>query len=188
MSPQLIICDFAFKGFWENRLFDYNLIKNYPGASVWPLLKDRVSKGYECITSDVFLKRDDSSYQKAFLISEMITPLTAKVLKRKNVIPLCVLSGESPNVAIGFYKNLKKNTDFFHNAMLFEGCKEYVSDRTNFIPFYWPNRYNQILHKSNWKDRKYLVMIASNKKRLMVNENKLFSKQRQFLKSCIWNI
>lgn len=180
-----VIFDFAFDDFSNNRLFEYNIVKQYPGASVWPMVRDILdSKGFRCETADVFLASGEKDgYDSAYLISEMTTRYTMRILGMKDVEPLLILSGESPNVAIDFYQSLRDKTDSFRNAMLFDGCRDFVGKKTKFLRFYWPNEHNEVLFKNNWDQRKFLVMIASNKKRMIVNDSKLFPGLRKLAKS-----
>ncbi len=181
-----VVFDFAFEGFLGNNLFDYENVKRYPGAGVWPLLGEKLEgMGYRCVTGDAFLDLQDNTYEKAYLLSEMITPFTEKILRKEGVVPVCILSGESPNVATSFYRNLKKYTSLYRNSILFGECKDAVSNDSRFQPFLWPNHDDRIAYSTDWKERRLLAMVASNKRRLVVDESKPFYGIRKILKSAL---
>lgn len=185
-SKETVIFDFAFAGFLKNKLFDYGNVRQYPGAGVWTLLSEELkSKGYACITGDEFLSLPDNAYGKAYLLSEMITPFTGDILRRKRVIATCIFSGESPNVATAFYRNLKTYASLYRNSVFFGGCRDIVGQKSAFYPFLWPNHNDRIVYTRGWDERRLLAMIASNKRRLVVDESKPFPWMRKVVKSSI---
>ena len=180
-----IIFDTAEVEFQNDRVFDPAHAAKFPGASVWTVFK-RCAKerGLEIMTSDVFLKKSVQPLP-AFCISEMVTPFTGRVIKA-GAVPFTILSGESPNVACDFYHNLEKYARPYHHAYLFRGASARVKPPTRFHPLYWCSVCRDIKPGPGWKERQFLTMIAGNKRRFMVNEEKPLKSLRRLTKRLIW--
>lgn len=181
-----IVFDTADIEFQNNRVFDPKHAAKFPGALVWSIFRDRAKeRGWDIMTSDVFLKNPGRP-MPALCISEMITPFTARTLAA-GAVPFIILSGESPNVAYGFYHNLGKYTRPYRHAFLFRGAGARVKSPTLFHPLYWSNTCRDVRSGLEWDKRQFLVMIAGNKQRLLVNEQKPLKGMRRLVKKLIWS-
>ncbi len=181
-----IVFDTATIGFQNNRVFDPTYAAKFPGALVWSVLSNHVTKrGWEIMTSDVFLKKPVRPSQ-AFCISEMVTPFTMSVLE-SGAVPLVIMSAESPNVACEFYHNLNMYTQLYRHAFLFSGAGERVGFSTLFHPLYWPNTCRDVKLGLGWNERQFLVMVAGNKHRFLINEHKPLKSLRRLVKRLVWS-
>jgi hypothetical protein len=104
----------------------------------------------------------------AVCVSDMVTQYTQALLAH-GVVPAVILSGESPNVAWGFYHRLGKYAHPYHHAYLFRGALARVGLPVQAHPFYWPNAQREAIPGHAWHDREYLVMVSSNKERCSVS-------------------
>lgn len=92
------------------------------------------------------------------------------------MLPAVLTSGESPNVAWNFYKNLGRSSRLFKHAHIFSGFSSRVSPTTVFHPHFWPNARLSMLEGPPWKERKLVGMVASSKVRFSINRNRLTSR------------
>lgn len=185
MMQPILVYNTASRHFYENRIFDRDYAVKFPGAEVWALLGARMKeRGWEAMTADAYLRGAPSD--PAICISEMETPFTAALLNRR-VIPSIIFSGESPNVAWKFYRQLEKYTRPYHYAYVFRGASARVSPNVQTRTFYWPNAIREPLPAPAWLDREYLVMVASNKSRYMVSGNTSYHYLRSFAKKILWD-
>ncbi len=184
-SPQIVF-DTAMVEFQNNRVFDPQHAAKFPGASTWAVFSDQALKrGWEVMTSDVYLSKSEHS-ARTLCISDMATPFTKRVLAT-GAVPLIIMSGESPNVAWDFYHNVGKYARPYRHAFLFRGAAERVKEPTCFHPLYWPNAAHDAMPVREWNKRQFLVMIASNKQRVSVNERKPLKGARRLAKRLIWS-
>jgi hypothetical protein len=184
MTKPTIVYDTAIQQFQENRIFDHEFAAKFPGAEMWALLgKCAKERGWTMMTSDVYLR---APVESAVCISEMVTPYT-KLLFKYGVIPSVILSGESPNVAWGFYRQLEKYTRPYHYAYIFRGAVSRVPSTLKVQPFHWPNALREPQPGPVWHNREYLVMVASNKNRYAVSHDKPFSRMRSVAKRILWD-
>ncbi len=183
-SSLQIVFDTATIEFQNNQIFDHQHAAKFPGALTWAVFSDHAKKrGWEIMTSDVYLKKS-VHFSPTLCISEMVTPFTKQVLAT-GAIPLIILSGESPNVAWDFYHNLSRYVLPYRHAFLFRGAGVRVKPPTRFHPLYWSNTYLDVEPAPEWNKRKYLVMIAGNKQRILVNEQKPLKSIRRLAKRLI---
>lgn len=180
----VVIYDTATPEFKENRVFDHQYAAKFPGASMWAMLGERVrQRGWSIMTADVFLGAPSA---RAVCVSDMVTPYT-RVLLEQGVIPAVILSGESPNIAWGFYHWLRRYSQPFHHAFLFRGAVTRPTGSVQVHPFYWPNSQREIISNPAWRNREYLVAVASNKDRFSVAPDTPFLSLCRFAKRLVWN-
>lgn len=185
MMQPILVYNTASQHFHENRIFDRDYAMKFPGAEVWALLGNYMKqRGWAVMTADVYLRGRHSG--PAICISEMETPFTVALLDRR-VIPSIIFSGESPNVAWKFYRQLEKYTRPYHYAYVFRGASARVSPNVQTRTFYWPNAVREPLPPPVWDDREYLVMVAGNKTRYIVSDNIPYNHLRGFAKRMLWN-
>jgi hypothetical protein len=181
----LVVYDTGITEFLNNMVFNSEHACKFPGASIWPIFKDSANKrGWVVMTSDIYLKNPINS-SITFCISEMITPFSKNVLN-KGAVPLILLTGESPNVAVLFYHKIEKYAKIYKHAFLFHGLSERVKHLTCFHSLYWPNSRTNIDYFRDWEHRAYLTTITSNKSRLSINESKPLKRVRRLVKKILY--
>jgi Glycosyltransferase family 10 (fucosyltransferase) C-term len=173
MNSVVIVCDVP-DHYLENRIFTDKVQKDSFGEGFWIILKAKAEvEGWEMITADIYMSnREKYKTDKACMISYMTTSRTSQLLNA-GVIPLAVYSLESPNVAINFYTNIKSIASKYKYSILFKGVAESLSS-PNCIVLNWPNTLKEVVPFTNWEQRKFLCMIASNKSKYAVEPGKPF--------------
>jgi hypothetical protein len=180
-----IVFDTATIEFQNNRIFDRQHAAKFPGALTWAVFSECVKKrGWKIMTSDMYLIKPEHS-GITFCISEMVTPFTKRVLAT-GAVPFVILSGESPNVAWNFYHNIGRYSCPYRYAFFFRGAGTRVKSPTCFRPLYWPNTYCDLGPALEWNKRQLLGMVASNKRRILVNEQKPLKSTRRLAKRLMW--
>jgi hypothetical protein len=161
----VIVYDSEHPGAFKNRCFEESYSNEGPGHSFTVELgKEAVRRGYEVVTADIFLKSKYSSDTIAFCITDMWSARTKSILAR-GAIPLICLSTESPLIAKDFYINIKKLAGGYIYNIQFRGTADRLAEtQTRFSPMYYPVDSRISLPYSDWKDRKYLILMNSNKR------------------------
>lgn len=184
-SSLQIVFDTAAITFQNNQIFNPQHAAKFPGAITWAVFSDHATKrGWEIMTSDIYLKKSVHS-SVTLCISDMVTPFTKRVLAT-GAVPFIIFSGESPNVAWDFYHNMGRYAQPYHHAFLFRGVGPRVKPPTHFHPFYWPNTYCGLGPALEWNKRQLLAIIAGNKQRILVNEQKPLKNMRRMAKRLVW--
>jgi hypothetical protein len=129
--------------------------------------------------------KEKSTFEKIFYISEMTTERTP-LLHKSGVLPLLLLCAESPNVDWKFYHEFINSTKWFKYAMCYNGIRERCANGTQFLPMYWPNRLKPLPANISFRDKKFLVMIASNKSQNEIDRTRSWQRLRQFKKNIYW--
>lgn len=180
----LIVYDSAQAQFLNNRVFLQRVADRYPGASFISRFADLVvRRSWRIVTGDVYLAQPEHT-GTTLCISEMLTPYTQRILAR-GAVPAVLWSGESPNVAWRFYRNLGNISSSYAHALLFEGVRS-RSRAASFHPLRWPNSEQASRHGLPWRDRELLVMVASNKRRYIVSSEHRYPAARVLLKWTAW--
>jgi len=180
----VIIYDTPVDLFLANKLLDENFASQYPGASLWTKVHNKVKENnWDMVAADVFLE-NPSRYDEALLISDMFSPRTQKLINM-GVKPCVCFSGESPNVAWKFYKEMLSNTYGFSAYYLFRGVVDYLPKDVNSLPFYWPNATVKPFQKLSWENKSLLVLVASNKGRYQTSAGGFLT---SFLKMVMWQV
>lgn len=174
MENITIVFDFYSVAFLKNNIFQKEVAQKYPGA-LWlvDFFTEAKKRQWNVITSDVFLE-EPAKYPHAFLVSEMITPQTKKIF-RYPIILFITICAESPNVAWDFYHNLPENVKSFHHVFLFGGVREkFAHSFTMFHQLYWNNSLKSVRAYRKWNDKKFIVMVASNKNQFRIHEGNFY--------------
>lgn len=179
MKKIIVVYDTTEAEFLNDNVLNVDYARNYPGVLFWNCLYQRAMQlGWEMMASDVFLESSFAN-DRAILISHMFTPRTLRLIDA-GVHPCVCLSGESPNVAWKFYREVVANTYGFGKYYLFRGMIEFIGREVDVSPFYWPNSVQTVDEGLPWEKRRFLVMIASNK-------SKYFTfRGRRVLSFCKW--
>jgi len=175
MCKKLIVFDIAIPRFRNNKVFDAEFARQFPGASVLPRLKEvAAGSGWDMMTGDVFL-RNRPKFQRAVCLSNEATPELRDILNR-GVAPSVLTSGESPNVAWSFYHNLLRLSKEFRHVCLFKGVSSSVHQSTKFHIYHWPMPNVIPTVDIAFADRRLLTMVSSFKERFGFNRQKLASR------------
>jgi hypothetical protein len=168
MSRGILVLDFEFSEFWENRLLDHAVARKYAGTAMFALLADRAREaGWEALTADVFL-RQRPKRARAFVVTDGYTRFTRR-LARAGVDLAVLLSGESPAVIPWFYHRLAAYTAPYRHALLFRGFSGRVAPRVRFHPLAWPFDDTRLRAGPPFAARRLLVMVAAHKRRFPVD-------------------
>jgi len=164
MRTRLVIYDIDLPPFMENRAFDVELMRQYPGGSAGAALAERLqTQGVKMQTADVFLRDPDLS-TRAVVYSNEVTRFSRTLIHDLGIPGAVCSSGESPIVAWRFYSDLPEISTRYRNMRLFPGASERVAHSTHFQPFYWP--YDDLTPRDSpaWGSRRFLTLINSNKR------------------------
>lgn len=161
----IIVYDSDHPGAIQNKCFSDDYATQGPGHRFTvELAKKASSKGYDIVTSDVFLSSHHNPQATVLCITEMQSSRTNELL-RKGVIPFLCYSTESPIIARGFYINIKKIAGRYIHNIQFRGTQERLATtRTHFEPMYYPMDKRIPLPYNNWETRQLLVLINRNKR------------------------
>lgn len=137
--------------------------------------------GYECMTSDVFLRTRPA--ERALLISYCGWGYWRK---RKEFIPAICYCLESPIVVWYFFRSLPWIANRFEHVFLWPGARKRLhGSSAKFHDIFWPNSSPQNGQYKSWSRRKFLVMINSNKRAFQPNWDLM--KVRSPLKAMAWS-
>lgn len=154
----------------QNKCFDPALSAQGAGFFFWPALHQEAARhNMDCVTADIFLSGKAGSYGRAYCITEMYSPNTSKILKMGAVPAICYCL-ESPLIARTFYRNIKKYSGRFLHSFQFEGTRKRLEKTgTRFHTMYFPVYSKTIQKVIPWKEKKYLILINSNKRAAFIN-------------------
>lgn len=160
----LVAFDTGIREFHGNRIFDPAVAAKYPGAMpAVRLHRGAEREGFSLITSDVYLR--ERKGERGLLLSDMHSR-TAERLIRLGLVPAASVCAESPIVAYDFYHNLEKYSRNYPHVFYFRGMRERVtSPATQFHVHYFTQSRKEIMPGAPpWRERDFLVMVASNKR------------------------
>ena len=165
MLRGLIIVDSDHPLVRKNHCFDPN--NEYLGfgyAIYVRLAQEAKQRELEIVTADVYLESKERPSTNVVCLTEMVSQFTERLLAC-NVQPAICISLESPLIARKFYHNMKKFAGRFHHNYQFKGTQERLSgSKTIFHPVIFPME-SCIPQKSViWNNRKYIVIVNSNKR------------------------
>lgn len=164
---RVVVVDTEIESLGENRYFD-PAVAGKVSHTILPwcyLAQEGEKRGMHFMTGDVYLRERPG---KAVLISHMNTPRTEELLKT-DIVPLVMVSEESPLIAYRFYFFLKKILKPFKYGYLFVGFKKNVETiGKKFIPMYFPEPYSQdAVIETNFASKKLATMICGNKRAVL---------------------
>lgn len=160
----LVVYDIDFPQFLDDRIFDYESMKQYPGAGAISLLAERLKEaGIAMITADRFLQESIPTNHAVVLSNEQ-TRFTSALLEERGLRGSVCLSGESPVVAWRFYSNLPKIAKRYDSLVLFPGARSMTGDVSGFHDFFWPYPDLRPLDGPPWQERGFLTLVSSNKR------------------------
>lgn len=164
---KIVIFDSGIPKGGENKIFDRAFASRI-SHTLLPMcyLTEELAKlGITSITPDVFLSSPQLYKDKqVLLLSHLVSPFTEELIAH-GVTPLLMTCQESPFIATRFFINLRRYTALFKNVMLFPGMKKRASEKTNFIPMYFPEYFVPDTTRKSipFSEKKFMVYIASNK-------------------------
>lgn len=167
MNKIITVCVDAV-AFKDNRIFDEQCARNFPGAEATSVLAKMVQKaGFTIATGDVALSHVCSGYWDAkdiTVIQDMDCPEGLELIRLGASAK--VLTGlESPIFAYPFYDQLPQLAPQFEHRVLFRGAFELFSTTNgyNYTAHFPIFHKDQIPTPVLWNDRKFMVMVAANK-------------------------
>lgn len=154
----------------NNRCFDPIYADQGSGYFFWSALNNEAAKNnIKCVTGDIFLSQPLNKNEKAFSVSEMHTSNTNNILK-KGAVPAICFSLESPLIARNFYHSIEKYSGRFLHSFQFGGTKSRLEKtKTKFHTIHFPVNSRTVKKGISWNEKKYLVIINSNKRAAHVN-------------------
>lgn len=163
MNFCIVFCTDA-KVFLRNAIFDPDIAKNYPGALWLSELKKKItSKNVEFFTADIALERinEGKLIPSNIIVVQEESSIYGSKLIALGAKPFLITCAESPMYASKFYKSLPRISAAFSHRILFRGN---ISNNKKDHILYFPSFDNNINIKlKNWNDRKFSVLVASNK-------------------------
>lgn len=174
----LVVYDIAFPQFLDNRILDYDLMKEYPGAGAISSLASRLANlDVGMITADRYLQKTPDASRVVVLSNEQ-TQFTPELLDGHGLRGSVCLSGESPIVAWRFYSNLPETAKRYDNLLLFPGARPMTDDKSCFHDFFWPCPDLLPLQGAPWEQRRQLLALVSSNKRAFGWPRPLFELRR----------
>jgi hypothetical protein len=163
-APGVFILDIDIPPFMENRAFDLEHVRQYPGAEAGAALGQVLrSAGMETVTADVYLTRPASD-EPAVCLSNHLTVFTERLLDLPHVRPAACMSLESPIGALDFYGRILEASTKFEHVFLWGGARERATGGARFHEVHWPYP-NLALAEGlpDWDARRFATLISSNK-------------------------
>jgi len=153
--------------FHQNQILDQECTKKYPGSEwIYFLYVFAKEKGIEVVTGDVALMNVYSkkwSPTEILIIQEEMSTHGDQLIKI-GAKPFLLFCLESPVYAREFYSKLFGLSKSFKNRILFRGIFEKTAlIGLNHIAYFPSFSESNQRKNSEWKDRKFLVMVAANK-------------------------
>ncbi len=154
--------------FQENRAFSKKLTKKYPGTSWLPIFAKSAKKmGFEVVTGDVAVSKIQNGQWKPsnILIIQELDAIQGNQLAKLGAIPFMLIGLEVPLYAYDFYREIKKIASVFRYRLLYPGIYKIFKSHSKFnYPARFPSfNTEDILPIKKWQNRKFLVMVATNK-------------------------
>jgi hypothetical protein len=146
------------------------------------MAREAYRRNYDIMTADVFLGRASiPAGTKVMAITEMVSPLTDRLLE-KRVIPMVCICLESPIIARDYYRDISKLAGRFKYSIQFKGTEERLAKtKTRFSPTYFPVTKVTPLPAGRWKEKKYLILVNSNKRAFRVDHTSISGYARMML-------
>jgi hypothetical protein len=169
VTKKLIIIDSSHSLARNNRCFDDEIeFTGYGHALNVRLSREARKRGLEMMTADVYLSTADASLE-AVCVTDMVTPLTERLIG-KGVQPAICMSLESPLNAPRFYHRIARFAGRFRHNYQFRGTQERLrASDTKFHPIVFPSETRTPLPLRPWNNKKYLVLVNSNKRAVARN-------------------
>ncbi len=154
--------------FNNNKIFEYDVAKLYPGALWFFYLKNYLYKDYLVLTADVALElaRAEKILVKDIFLIKHANDSGADNLLSMGANPLLILCFESPLYVGNFYDHHEEYISQFKYKFLPNGLLEGGTILDSFnrqiaFPSYELDKLR--LSVKNWGQRKFMVLVASNK-------------------------
>ena len=164
LQNRLVVYDIDLPPFMQDRAFDAELMRQYPGGSAIASLAQRLAlEGVRMQTADLFL-RDPTFRDQTVVCTNDVTKFTRKLIHDLGIPGAVCSSAESPIVIWPFYSELPEISGWFRNMLLFPGAAQRVASSSHFEPFYWPYPDLTPTDSPAWAERKFLTLINSNKR------------------------
>jgi hypothetical protein len=154
--------------FQNNRIFIKEWAQKFPGASWVPAFWEMLSKeNVPMVTGDMALSHVKCGFWQAedILVIQELNSYFGRELICLGAKPFILTGFESPIFAYSFYDRLRKIGARFPNRILFSGAFELLNGSSgNNYQVHFPNySAGNIQPLVPWNNRKFLVMVASNK-------------------------
>ncbi|MDZ4655329.1 MAG: glycosyltransferase family 10 [Coriobacteriia bacterium] len=161
----LVVFDIGAPVFLENRIFDLEHARRYPGAEAGARLAENLRKReVESVTADIYLADMEFEGPIALLTSES-TPFTERLLQDPRILPVACLSLESPIVDRSFYRSIRSISERFDHVFLYPGTRARATGGATFHDISWPYpNLGSVEQGRPWPERGFLTMISSNKR------------------------
>jgi len=159
---KFIIFDTFNTPFHNNRIFDPEVARHYPGALAAVRFYELATRaGYTVLTCDLFESKGISP-KEAILITEQWSPYTARLILR-GALPGIVISHETL-FSWSFYSNLRKISSLYQHVFVFEGARKWVDEsRARFYKLYYPQAMRGVVDIGiPWGNKRFMVLISSN--------------------------
>jgi hypothetical protein len=164
MQNLTIVIDHNVPAFWQNRILDREHMSQFPGgAALTDLAEAARQSRYGVMTADVFLSQPTPS-RTGLVLTEIGSRYTNTLLRR-GLVPAVCSCAEPPIVVPDFYHNLARRAGRYEHVFLYGGARDRLKEtKSCFHPFFWPNQDRQVQAGKPWPNRRFLVLINSNKR------------------------
>lgn len=161
---RLVVYDIDYTPFIGNRIFNRELMGQYPGAGAIAALAERLAESdVSMVTADVYLAQSVSA-DRTIVCSNEVTRYTQELLFNRGLQGAVCLSGESPIIAWRFYKGLAATSSWYDHLVLFPGARALATGSATLHDFFWP--YPDITPQTGrpWAERSLLAIVSGNKR------------------------
>ena len=152
------------KPFMKNKVLNRDFMSRYHGGEALTDMAMAIQQaGFELMTIDTYMQT--CPQRSALLVSDMAAGLRPKNPK---LIPAICYSLESPIVASRYYHHIQAKTKSFAKIYDWAGVAPRIANsEQRFLPISWPTTTREVMSSTIcWSDKKFLVMISSNKRAL----------------------
>ena len=156
------------QNFHNNNILQRAIAEKFPGT-LWihHLAKLLESADIDVVTSDIALKKIAKSQWNAgeVLVIQELDAQEGKKLISAGAIPFVLTGLESPLFAYNFYDQISSIALKFHHRFLYSGLFKSFAKRggTNHDLYFPSFEKKDILPVKSWQQRKFLVLVISNK-------------------------
>jgi len=145
---------------------------SYSGKYLVYLYEQCLKRGIQIISSDIYFDLNEKPTKAICVRLRSDLDMRVPFALRSHGVNLAILGcAEHPFSAPRFYWRLKQVTKNFDYSLVMSGVKDWISPKSRFLSWYTPHPYLEMIRevKSDFNQKKFLVMIQSNLRAHILN-------------------
>ncbi|NTU70753.1 MAG: hypothetical protein HGB10_02890 [Coriobacteriia bacterium] len=163
-TEDLVVFDIDGEPFLKNRVFNIELMRQYPGADAIAVLAQQLrASGIAMMTADVYLAEKPAA-RKTVVLGHETSRFTHALLFENNLTGAACFSGESPIISWRFYRSLPEVSSWYEHLYLFPGARDLATGTGSFHDHYWPYPDLTPAGAGEGRPRGFLAMVSANKR------------------------